>query len=109
MLAVLALLPAAGEAIYFQDKISWRSTIPPSESVNVDQARAWGQNAIWIDARPEEEFARDHVPGALSLNEDGGNELLPHFLAAGSAGRKVVVYCRRVSCNASREVVRRLR
>ena len=108
-LAVLALLPAAGEAIYFQDKISWRSPIPPSESVNVDQARAWGQNAIWIDARPDEEFAQDHVPGALSLNEDRWNELLPQFLAAWSLGKKVVVYCSSLSCNASREVARRLR
>jgi len=109
MLAVLALLPAAGEAIYFRDKISWRSPIPPSELVNVDQARAWGQNAIWIDARPDEEFAHDHVPGALLLNEDRWNELLPEFLAAWSPGKKVVVYCSSLSCNASREVARRLR
>ncbi len=108
-LAVLALLPAAGEAIYFQDKISWRSPIPPSESVNVDQARAWGKNAIWVDARPNGEFAQDHVPGALSLNEDRWNELLPQFLAAWSPGKKVVVYCSSLSCNASREVARRLR
>ncbi len=108
-LAVLALLPAAGEAIYFQDKISWRSPIPPSELVNVDQARAWGQNAIWVDARPDEEFVHDHVPGALSLNEDRWNELLPEFLAAWSPGKKVIVYCSSLSCNASREVARRLR
>ena len=109
MLAVLALLPAAGEAIYFRDKISWRSPIPPSESVNADQARAWGQNAIWVDARPDEEFVHDHVPGALSLNEDRWNELLPEFLAAWSPGKKVIVYCSSLSCNASREVARRLR
>jgi len=109
MLAVLALLPAAGEAIYFRDKISWRSPIPPSESVNVDQARGWGESAIWVDARPDEEFAQDHVPGALSINEDRWNELLPQFLAAWSPGKKVVVYCSSLSCNASREVARRLR
>ena len=109
MLAVLALLPAAGEAIYFRDKISWRSPISPSELVNVDQARAWGQNAIWVDARPDEEFVHDHVPGALSLNEDRWNELLPEFLAAWSPGKKVIVYCSSLSCNASREVARRLR
>ena len=108
-LAVLALLPAAGEAIYFQDKISWRSPIPPSELVNADQARAWGQNAIWVDARPDEEFVHDHVPGALSLNEDRWNELLPEFLATWSPGKKVIVYCSSLSCNASREVARRLR
>lgn len=109
MLAVLALLPAAGEAIYFRDKISWRSPIPPSELVNVDQARAWGQNAVWVDARPDEEFVHDHVPGALSLNEDRWNELLPQFLAAWSPGKTIVVYCSSLSCNASREIARRLR
>ena len=109
ILATLALLPAAGEAIYFRDKISWRSPIPPSELATVTQARAWGENVIWVDARPEEEFARDHVPGALSLNEDRWNELLPQFLAAWSPGKKVVVYCSAESCDLAREVAERLR
>jgi len=109
ILAALALAPGVGEAIYFRDKISWQSSIPPSELVTVDQARTWSDNAIWVDARPDEEFARDHVPGALSLNEDRWNELLPQFLAAWSPGKKVVVYCSSLSCNASREVTRRLR
>ena len=109
VVAALALLPAAGEAIYFRDKISWRSAIPPSESVTVDQASAWGENAIWVDARPDDEFGRDHIPAALSLNEDRWNELLPQFLAAWSPGKKIVVYCSSLSCNASREAARRLR
>jgi len=109
ILAALALAPAVGEAIYFRDKISWQSSIPPSELVTVDQARTWGGNVIWVDARPDEEFARDHVPGALSLNEDRWNELLPQFLAAWSPSKKVVVYCSSLNCNASREVARRLR
>ena len=109
LVAALALLPSAGEAIYFRDKISWRSPIPPSESVTVKQARAWGENAMWLDARPDEEFARDHVPGALSLNEDRWGELLPQFLAVWSPEKKIVVYCSSLSCNASREVARRLR
>jgi rhodanese-related sulfurtransferase len=109
LLAALAFLPAIGQAIYFRDKISWQSPVPASESVTADQARAWGGNAIWLDARPDEEFATDHVPGAISLNEDRWNELLPHFLASWSPEKKVVVYCSSKSCNASREVARRLR
>ena len=109
VIAGLAFLPALGEAIYFRDKISWRSPIPPSEMVTVDQARAWRESAIWIDARPDEEFARDHVPGAISLNEDHWNTLLPQFLATWSPEKKVIVYCSSLSCNASREVARRLR
>jgi rhodanese-related sulfurtransferase len=109
ILAALALVPGMGEAVYFRHKISWQSAIPPSELATVAQARAWGENVIWVDARPEEEFAQDHVPEALSLNEDRWNELLPQFLVAWSPGKKVVVYCSSLSCNASREVARRLR
>jgi rhodanese-related sulfurtransferase len=109
VMAAVALLPAVGEAIYFRNNISWRSAIAPSEMVTVDQARAWGDTAIWVDARPDDEFARDHVSGALSLNEDRWNDLLPPFLAAWSPGKKIVVYCSSLSCNASREVARRLR
>jgi rhodanese-related sulfurtransferase len=109
ILLALALAPGVGEAIYFRHKISWQSPIPPSELATVDQARTWGGNVIWVDARPDDEFASDHVPGALSLNEDRWNELLPQFLAVWSPGKKVVVYCSSLSCNASREVARRLR
>lgn len=109
MLVALAFAPAIGQAIYFRDKVSWQSPIPPSESVTVAQAQAWGANAIWVDARPDEEFARDHVPGAISLNEDRWNELLPQFLATWSPEKRVVVYCSSQNCNASREVARKLR
>ena len=109
ILIALACLPAIVEGIYFRDKISWQSPIPASELVTVDQARAWGGGAIWLDARPDEEFARDHVPEAFSLNEDHWNELLPQFLPNWSPGKKVVVYCNAASCNAARDVAKRLR
>jgi len=109
ILAAFSLLPGVGQAIYFRDKISWQSPVPASEMVTVVQARAWGGNAIWVDARPDNEFARDHVPGALPLNEDRWGELLPLFLAEWSPEKKIVVYCSSQGCNASREVARRLR
>lgn len=109
ILAALAFVPALGEVIYFRDKVSWESPVPASEMVTVDQARAWGDNAIWVDARPDEEFARDHVPNALLLNEDRWNDLLPSFLEKWSPEKKVIIYCSSQSCNASREVARRLR
>ena len=109
ILAALGLVPGIGQAIYFRDKVSWQSSVPVSQMVTVAQAGAWGANAIWVDARRDDEFARDHVPGALPLNEDRWNELLSQFLAVWSPEKKVVVYCSSVSCNASREVARRLR
>ena len=109
LLIALAFMPAIGEAIYFRDKISWQSPDRSSEMVNLDQAKSWGTNAVWVDARPDNEFEQDHVPGAILLNEDRWNELLPTLLAQWSLEKKIVVYCSSQSCNASREVARRLR
>lgn len=109
ILVALACLPAIGQGFYLRDKVSWESAIPASELVTVDQASAWGDGAIWVDARPDDEFAKDHVPGALSLNEDRWNELLQQFLPNWSPDKKIVVYCSAQSCNAARDVAKRLR
>jgi rhodanese-related sulfurtransferase len=109
ILVALAFLPGIGQALYFRDKVSWQSPIPASEIVTLAQARAWGRNALWVDARPDVEFERDHIPAAVLLNEDRWNELLPQFLVTWSPEKRVVVYCSSQSCNASREVARRLR
>jgi rhodanese-related sulfurtransferase len=105
----LALLPAAGQAVYYRDKVSWQTPVAASEMVTIAQARGWGDGAIWIDARPQEEFEREHVPGALLLNEDRWNELLPQVLAVWAPEKRVVVYCSSESCGSSREIAHRLR
>ena len=109
MLVTLAFLPALGEAIYFRNKVSWQSRLSASDVVNVEQAQRWGDSVLWVDARPTEEFDHDHIPGAILLNEDSWNELLPQFLGQWSPEKKVVVYCSAQSCNAAAEVARRLR
>jgi rhodanese-related sulfurtransferase len=109
ILFLLAFLPAIGQAIYLREKVSWEAPIPPSELVTVDLARQWGDNAIWVDARPEEEFQRDHIPGAILLNEDQWDDLFRDFSQRWSPDKKVVVYCSTQSCNLAVEVARRLR
>ena len=109
LLAGLALLPAVGEAVYFRDKVSWKTPVAASEEVTVAQAQAFGASAIWLDARPDDEFEREHVPGALQLNEDRWSELLPRMLDGWSPEKRLVVYCSSQGCGASREVARRLR
>ena len=109
LLIALAFLPAIGEAIYFRNTVSWQSRDLASEMVDLDRAQSWGASAMWVDARPDNEFEQDHVPGAIPLNEDRWNELLPAFLGQWSPDKKIVVYCSSQSCNASREVAKRLR
>ena len=110
VLVALALLPAAIQALYLRDKIPWPSRVAESDFVEVQTARNWGANVIWVDARPSDEFERDHVPGAVSLNEDRWGEALSQFLAKDWVPeKKVVVYCSAASCNLAEDVARRLR
>ena len=110
LLVVLALLPAAVQALYLREKIPWQSRVAESDFVEVDTARGWSTSVIWVDARPSDEFERDHVPGAVSLNEDRWGEGLSQFLATQwSPEKKIVVYCSAASCNLAEDVARRLR
>ena len=109
-LIVLALLPALVQAFYLRDKIPWQARVAESDFVEVSTARSWGDNVLWVDARPGDEFDRDHIPGATSLNEDRWSEALPEFLAnIWSPEKKIVVYCSAASCNLAEDVARRLR
>ena len=110
VLVALALLPAAVQSIYLRDKIPWQSRVTESDFVEVATARGWGENVLWVDARPTDEFERDHIPGAVSLNEDRWGEGLSQFLASQwSPEKKIVVYCSAASCNLAEDVARRLR
>jgi rhodanese-related sulfurtransferase len=109
-LIALALLPAVVQAVYLREKISWQSRVAESDFVDVATARGWGENVLWVDARPSDDFERDHIPGAVSLNEDRWNESLPQFLATQWVpDKKIVVYCSAASCNLAEDVARRLR
>ena len=110
VLLALALLPALVEAFYLRDKVPWQSRVADSQFVEVATARSWGDNALWIDARPTDEFERDHVPGAVSLNEDRWSEGLAQFMGTQwTPQKKIVVYCSAASCNLAEDVARRLR
>ena len=109
LLLALAFVPAIGEALYFRERVSWQSPVPASERVTVEQAKGWGARALWIDARPNEEFVQEHFPNALPLNEDHWNQQLPDVLASWSPEKRIVVYCSTQGCGASRAIAQRLR
>jgi rhodanese-related sulfurtransferase len=108
LVAALAFVPAIGQAIYFRERVSWNEQRFGDE-VTVAQTQAWGDSVMWVDARPDEEFEREHVPNAVVLNEDRWNELLPQMLAVWSPEKRVVIYCSTQSCGASRSIAKRLR
>lgn len=105
----LAFLPAIGQAFYYGSSVSWHAPAVAKDEVTLEQARAWGEAVLWLDARPDVQFLQEHIPGALPLNEDRWSELLPQMLTVWSPEKRVVVYCSSQSCAASHEVARRLR
>lgn len=109
LLALIAFVPAIGEAFYFRNHIPWASPVPASELVKVETAKAWGAQALWIDARPDDQFAHGHYPNAMPLNEEHWNTQLTDVLGAWSEEKKIVVYCSTQSCSTSRQIAERLR
>lgn len=103
-LALLALAPAIAVALFHPKRPSWKS-----DEVPLSLARHWKETVLWIDARPRSDFEKTHVPGAMLLNEDEWNELLPAVLDAWHPDDHIIVYCRTLSCQTSHDVAKRLR
>jgi rhodanese-related sulfurtransferase len=109
LLLALALVPAFLTAWLHPKQPAWSWTRPTVTELPLADAERLTPPVIWLDARPDEEYAAQHVPGARSLNEDHWEELLPKFMEAWQPGTRVVVYCDSQRCDASREVAVRLR
>jgi rhodanese-related sulfurtransferase len=109
LLLAFALVPAVFTAWLHPKRPTWSWTRPTVTELALADAERLTPPVIWLDARPDEEYAAQHVPGALSLNEDRWDELLPKFMAVWQPGTRVVVYCNSQRCDASRAVAVRLR
>jgi rhodanese-related sulfurtransferase len=104
LILLIAAFPALAAGLWHPRRPSWQS-----DEVTLDAAAAWGETVLWVDARPDADFNAAHIPGAVPLNEDRWDDLLPGVLDHWDPSNKVVVYCSSLSCQTSRDVARRLR
>ena len=73
-------------------------------------AERWQGKVLWIDARPQEQFTAGHVPGALLLNEQHfDSQLFDHVETLQTNTKPIIVYCSAAKCEASRQVLERLK
>jgi rhodanese-related sulfurtransferase len=107
LILVAALIPALLTGAFHHDRPNWSEPIAPGEE-RLETILSWGQSVIWVDARPEKEYADAHVPDAIRLTLEDWDTLFPHFLDRWNQKKKVVVYCSSTSCQLSREVAERL-
>lgn len=79
------------------------------DEVSVAETRAFRGKLLWIDARPDADFAKAHVPGALPLNEEHWEAQVEAVVARWEPGMRAIVYCSSTGCEASRRVADTLR
>jgi rhodanese-related sulfurtransferase len=79
-------------------------------TVNLTQAYARFQHgqALFIDARPANEFAELHVPKALNITPDMVEAGMAEKVAGLAKDREIVVYCDQVSCDLALKVAEKL-
>lgn len=79
-------------------------------TINLAQAYARFQQgqALFIDARPADEFAELHVPKALNITPDMAEAGVAGKVAGLARDREIVVYCGQVSCDLALKVAEKL-
>lgn len=83
------------------------SALEPGE-VRAAEAKAWATEKVWVDTRSRAKFERKKIPGAVLLNAEEWDALVPQFLDAWAPDRAVIVYGDRNSDSAA-GVAHRLR
>lgn len=108
-LLVLAAIPAMGAALFHPKRPAWNAETPAPGEILLRTALGENDSVLWLDARPTADYEAAHIPGAMLLNEDEWNTLLPAVLAAWRNGKIIVVYCNSLQCHSSDAVAKRLR
>ncbi len=79
------------------------------KTVNLAQAYAlFQQGALFIDARPADEFHELHVPKSLNITPDMVAAGVAEKVAGLARDREIVVYCGQVSCDLALKVAEKL-
>lgn len=78
--------------------------------ISIEAAKAIfdSQQAIFIDARPRDDYFKSHIPNAMHLEKDSLNGPPPDKVLNYLPGMQVVVYCHGELCTDSENVIKRL-
>jgi rhodanese-related sulfurtransferase len=83
--------------------------LQPDEITLKDVTQRWKGDVLWLDARPKDQFAAGHIPGARPLNEQSFDEQLFDMLDLLQTNTKpIIIYCGGQKCEASRHVREKL-
>lgn len=108
LLLLIAAVPALLSGIFHPKHPEWRWSKPSVAEVELADVDRWAQPVLWIDARATEAYQREHIPGAVLINESNWERSLPDFLVKWQPGTKIIVYCDSQACDASQVIALRL-
>lgn len=104
----LVLAAAAGTHLFHPRAPAWHEVEEPFRDDEVtlgNLVRAWGNDVLWIDARPRPRYEKAHIPGAINISEQELEEQMIEHIAVLQDNRKpVVIYCDSGACQASRKL-----
>jgi rhodanese-related sulfurtransferase len=86
--------------------------VPGETVVEIPAAEArtrLDKGALFLDARPLANYEMEHIPGALSLPEEGFDAAFARLEPTLRSRLDIVVYCAGYGCEASHIVARKLR
>lgn len=107
-LLLLALVPALATGWGHPLRPVWTWARPAVPEVALAALKPMAATVLWVDARPAEAYVSGHIPGAIALNEDEWERLLPSLLSVWQPGQRIVVYCDSSDCATSQAVALRL-
>ncbi len=113
-LLLILLASAAGAAVFWLHPGApalylIEEPLQPDEVTLKDISQRWKGDVIWLDARPEDQFAAGHIPGARLLNEQHFDEQLLEMLdILQTTTKPIIIYCGGQKCEASRHVREKL-
>lgn len=84
-------LPFALWSAYSELKLRPETPLAAGE-VRLKDATAWGEKALWVDARSKARFEHKRIPGALWLNPEEWDPQVAKFLDEWDPEKHVVVY-----------------
>jgi rhodanese-related sulfurtransferase len=108
VLILLSLAGAAGTHYLHPRAPAWYLSEAPLEDDEVSMAsitERWEGDVFWIDARVSEQFEAEHVPGAISLNEQNFVQtLFDHLERLQDNAKPIILYCGSEKCQASKKI-----
>lgn len=113
ILVILSAAAAWGTYAWHPRAPSLHLTQEPLRDDEVSMAvirEKFHEEVLWIDARPADQFAAKHMPGAINVSEQQFDEqLVLHLDTLQTNTKPVVVYCSGQKCEASRKVMQKLK